>query len=298
MKIGYFFEPIGLERLTSNRFAPFMERNLPDQPFDPQRSPGFQFQNDHSDNHGIWTLGVFRPRTDNWGDAVANTGDWSVDGRLTWMPFYDEESGGRYYMHLGTAHSYRRTSDRTISFRAQPEARLGAATPNVPFFIDTGNITALDYQLHEVEFAWSLGSLYLQSEYFWIPVGQIDAPSLLFTGWYAQAGYFLTGEHRPFRRETATFDRVMPHTEFFRVRTRQGVAQGWGAWEVAARLSHLNLTDANIGGGRLTDFTVGLNWYLTPYTRITTNYVHAFLDPAASSRTNTDIFGMRFQYEY
>ena len=298
LKIGNFFEPIGLERLTSNRFAPFMERNLPDQPYDPQRSPGAAIQNTHSDNHGLWTLGVFRPHTDNYGDGVTDSGDFAVDGRFTWMPYYNEESGGRYYMHLGTAHSYRRTNDHTISFRAQPEARVGAATPNVPFFIDTGDIASDSYQLHEIEFACSMGSLYVQGEVFLTPVQQIAGPNLLFTGWYAQAGYYLAGEHRPVRRETATFDRVQPFTEFFRVRTRQGVAKGWGAWEVAARVSQADLTDANIGGGKLTDLTVGLNWYLTPYMRFTSNYVHAFLNPAAASHTGADIFGMRMQYDF
>ena len=298
LKIGNFFEPIGLERLTSNRFAPFMERNLPDQPYDPQRSPGIQFHNTHHDNHGVWTLGVFRPRIDNFGDGVADAGDWAVDGRFTVLPWYDEESGGRYYMHFGTANSYRRTTDNMISFRAQPEARLGASTPNVPFFVDTGNIAANAYRLHNVEFACSLGSLYLQGEYFLVPVDQLSGANLLFTGWYVQSGYFLTGEHRPFRRETATFDRVQPFTEFFRVRTRQGVQQGMGAWEIATRISQVDLTDANIGGGKLIDLTIGLNWYLTPYMRITSNYVHAFLDPAVTSRTGADIFGIRMQYEF
>ncbi|MGC3972433.1 MAG: porin [Pirellulales bacterium] len=298
LKIGNFFEPIGLERLTSNRFAPFMERNLPDQPFDPQRSPGAALQNTHSNNHGLWTLGVFRPRSDNWGSGVSDTGDWAVDGRLTWLPYYDEESDGRYYMHVGTAHSYRRTVDHQISFRAEPEARVGAADPNVPFFVDTGTIIAGEYGLHEVEFACSMGSVYVQAEYFWTPVYQLGGPRLDFTGWYAQAGWFLTGEHRPFRRETATFDRVQPFNEFFRVRTRQGIGQGSGAWEVAIRLSQLDLTDENIGGGTLTDLTVGLNWYLTPYMRMTANYIHAFLDPATGGNVGADIFGTRMQYDF
>jgi phosphate-selective porin OprO/OprP len=241
---------------------------------------------------------VFRPRIDPFGDEVTDIGDWAVDGRFTWMPFYDEESGGRYYMHLGTAHSYRGTTNHVVSFRAQPEARLGAATPNVPFFVDTGEITSSQFSLHEIEFAWSMGSLYLQGEYFLAPVNQTGGPNPNFRGWYAQAGYFLTGEHRPFRRETGTFDRVMPFTEFFRVRTRQGVRQGCGAWEIAARISHLDLSSANIEGGRLTDFTVGLNWYLTPYMRITTNYVHPVLDRDNFARNGAEIFGSRIQYEF
>lgn len=298
LKIGNFFEPIGLERLTSNRFAPFLERNLPDQPFDPQRNPGIAIQNEYGNQRGLYTLGVFRPRIDAYDDAVTDTGDWAFDGRFTFMPFYDEASGGRYYMHLGTAHSYRRTTNHTISFAAQPEARLGASVPNVPFFIATGDIDAVDYLIHEVEFAWSLGSVYLQAEYFWLPVGRINGPDLMFTGWYAQIGWYLTGEHRPFRRETGTFDRVLPFTEFFRARTRQGVVQGCGAWELAARISQCDLTDRDVGGGKLTDLTVGLNWYLTPYMRLQTNYIHAFLDPAAASNTGADIIGTRMQYDF
>jgi phosphate-selective porin OprO/OprP len=298
LKVGNFFEPFGLERLTSNRYAPFLERNLPDQPFDPSRNPGVQFSSNYAEKRGLWAIGGFRGRNDNFGDAAADAGDYAVTGRITWLPYYDEASGGRYYMHWGTAHSYRRTANHTTFFQAQPEARLGADTVNVPFFVNTNLIAADNVSLHEVEFAASFGRCYVQSEYFLTSVDQLAGPQLWFTGWYAQAGWFLTGEHRPYRRDTATFDRVMPFSEFFRVRTKRGIARGPGAWELAARISHLDLTSANIGGGRLTDLTVGLNWYLTPYTKVQMNYVRAFLDPAASGRTGADIFGMRFHYDF
>jgi phosphate-selective porin OprO/OprP len=298
-KFGNFFEPFGLERLTSNRFSPFMERNLPDQPFDPQRNPGIQAMNQFADERGTWALGVFRPRTDNFGDATSFRGDWAITGRITWTPWYDEESEGRYYAHIGTAHSYRRTPFDTVTFAAQPEARLGASLPNVPFFVNTGAIQSDAYTLHGFEAAASMGSVYVQSEYFLVPVDQVAGPQLWFHGCYAQMGWFLTGEHRPYRRDTAVFDRVQPHSEFFRVRGRGGrIIQGPGAWEIAARISHLDLTSANIGGGNLTDLTVGVNWYMTPYLRFTTNYVHAFVDPAAATRSGADVFGMRLGYEF
>lgn len=298
LKIGNFFEPFGFERLTSNRFTTFLERNLPDQPFDPSRNPGVQISNNYAEKRGLWALGGFRGRNDNFGDAVADAGDYSVTGRITWLPYYDEASGGRYYMHWGTAHSYRRTADHSTFYQAQPEARLGADVVNVPFFVNTGTIGADNVTLHEVEFAASFGRTYLQAEYFLTSVDQLGGPHLLFTGWYAETGVFLTGEHRPYRRETATFDRVSPFSEFFRVRTKRGIARGPGAWELSARISHLDLTSGNIGGGRLTDLTAGLNWYLTPYTKFTMNYIHAFLDPAAASRSGADIFGMRFHYDF
>jgi hypothetical protein len=60
------------------------------------------------------------------------------------------------------------------------------------------------------------------------------------------------------------------------------------------RLSHLDLTDKGIEGGRLTDLTVGLNWYMTTYLRFTSNYIHAFLDNPTQGNSGTDIFAMRF----
>jgi phosphate-selective porin OprO/OprP len=298
VKVGNFFEPFGLERLTSNRYAPFMERNLPDQPFDPQRNPGIQASNQFTDLRGTSAIGAFRTRTDNFADSVTTVGGQSVTGRLTGLPYYDEPSGGRYYAHFGTAFSYRSTANQQVQFEAQPEARLGAAIPNVPFFVNTGTISARAFQLYGLETVASFGSLWVQSELYCVPVDRLDGPSPTFYGWYAQSGYFLTGEHKPYRRETATIDRVQPLGEFFRVRTNRGIATGYGAWEVATRVSHLDLNSQGIAGGRLTDFTVGLNWYLNPYLRVTSNYVHAFLDSPTNGVSGTDIFGMRMQFEY
>ena len=73
---------------------------------------------------------------------------------------------------------------------------------------------------------------------------------------------------------------------------------GWGAWEIAARLSHIDGNDENILGRELTDVTFGLNWYLTPYMRMMTNYIHAFLDDPVIGESDADILGMRIQYDF
>ena len=298
VKAGNFFEPFGLERLTSNRFAPLMERNLPDQPFDPQRNPGIQAMNQWDDDHGTWALGYFGSHSDLFADSTSFKSTSALTGRITWMPYYDEPSGGRYYTHLGVAGSLRHTVDDTVAFRAQPEARLGAAIPNIPFFVDTGTLQARSYELWGVEFAQSVGSWWVQSEMFLVPVDRLNGPNVFFSGWYAQTGYFFTGEHRPFRRQTATFDRVQPFEEFFRVRSGRGVMSGKGAWEGVLRVSGLDLSDKDVQGGNLVDLTVGVNWYLNPFMRVTSNYVHAFLRSPVNGRSDADLFGTRVQYEF
>ena len=68
------------------------------------------------------------------------------------------------------------------------------------------------------------------------------------------------------------------------------------AWEVALRLSQIDLNNQDIVGGRLTDLTAGLNWYLTPYQRMKFNYILAHLDRGISS--DTSIFGLRFDSDF
>ena len=85
-----------------------------------------------------------------------------------------------------------------------------------------------------------------------------------------------------------------PYSDFFRVRGNRGVAMGPGAWEVAARVSTLNLSDRNIQGGQLTDITFGVNWYLNFQTKLMFNYVHAFLNQQ-NTASNADVLVTRAQ---
>ena len=48
--------------------------------------------------------------------------------------------------------------------------------------------------------------------------------------------------------------------------------KGWGAYEIALRVSSFDLTEIN--KGKLNDITFGLNWYLNSHTRLMYNYVN------------------------
>lgn len=61
-----------------------------------------------------------------------------------------------------------------------------------------------------------------------VPVDRIGGANPEFHAWYLTASYFLTGEHRPYRRRAGIFDRVQPFEEFFRVGTKGGIATGLG----------------------------------------------------------------------
>jgi phosphate-selective porin OprO/OprP len=87
-----------------------------------------------------------------------------------------------------------------------------------------------------------------------------------FDGWYAEGSWVLTGETRGWSTATGSFTSPKPRVNF------SLPGGGWGAWEVAARYSDLNLND-NVGiigsaapaggirGGEQHIAALGLNWY-------------------------------------
>lgn len=274
LRMGYFKEPFSLEEMTSARFITFMERALPSA-FVPARRIGVMAFDTYLDERGTWAIGAFTSELANgsepplWRD---DDGGVAMTARLTFLPWYDEASDGRGLLHTGLAYSYRNIADGNVRFQSRNESSLG------PTIVDTGQITGVpETQMLGVEGAWVYGPLSVQAEYFnvWVPRSRIGTAYL--NGAYVYVSYFLTGEHRPYDRKKGAFDRVRPFTNFFRVRASDGVQTGWGAWEVAYRYSCIDLVDldAGVNGGIADDHTLGLNWYLNPYTRLMFNYVLA-----------------------
>ena len=58
------------------------------------------------------------------------------------------------------------------------------------------------------------------------------------------------------------------------------------------RYSELDLTDANIVGGEMSDWTFGVNWHLHAHARIMLNYIRSSVDTPTDRDLN--IFAMRF----
>lgn len=104
------------------------------------------------------------------------------------------------------------------------------------------------------------------------------------------ASYFLTGEHREYRKPVGAFGRVHPYENCFCVEagespTWERCCFGKGAWELTLRYSNLDLDNAGIEGGQLQDIAVGLNWYLNPNARFMANDILAHRDGVARLAT-------------
>ncbi|HEV2972761.1 MAG TPA: porin [Pirellulales bacterium] len=280
LRIGHFKEPWMLEELTSDEWLEFERRALPDN-FAPARKWGVMAFNYVNENKDLsWYMGTFRDTfSDNSFIERSNEGDWSFCARSVWLPYYDEPSDGRYLLHVGTdfrvvgaGGSLTNPTDQK-SFSATEEA----LTLNP--FTNTGNVNCLSYEEYDAELAMINGPFSVSGEATWVTLNDVSTVtgattgrSATYKGAYIQASYFLTGENRGYDREAKRFSTVKPYEPFFRVRTCDGVCMGKGAWEIAARLSYIDMNSvvsagsgaqpAPIKGGEMTDTTLGVNWYL------------------------------------
>jgi phosphate-selective porin OprO/OprP len=305
-------------------FLTFMEKTPATQAFTPSRNFGVMIW-DNCDPcwDTTWFAGLFRADSP---DSPANTGlwrsdnnDWSFASRLAWLPFYDEPSKGRYLTHLGGSYSFRHigglTSGATYNQNVAYNTLNGLAEFSKRAWVGSqGPIgfgaEADSNQWNQIngEFLVIWGAASVQSEYFQVLMNSGET----YQGGYGFVSYFLTGESRGYRKENKTIDRVTPYEPFFWVDACKGHVCGWGAWEVAAGYSWVDLEDghdiiattpANVTNRRRGfnhDFVVGLNWYQNPWARMTFNYEHDILDFVDSDvpDANSNTFGMRWQVDW
>jgi len=253
--VGNFKEPFSFEQVTSDSAVTFLERSLVDV-FAPSRHIGLAAQTSGAN----WSLtgGVFGERPE---DDVPSEGDEGYDltGRATWAPWWDV---GRV-LHLGAAVRRHEPLDSTNSLRfaSRPETNITNAQ-----LVDTGVLAGTDDFLSyglEAAGAWQAWSL--QSEYIATDVNRSGAADVDLSGWYVLASWILTAETRPYKVNEGVFDRIVPASI-----VGQG---GIGAWELALRLSNLDLNDGPLVGGEQRNVTVGLNWHLTPNVKLQANYI-------------------------
>ena len=290
--VGHFKEPFSFDELTSSRYFSLLERALPNV-FAPSRRLGVASYHVSDDQRMTFAIGTFNSTLiEETGDYQNDNGGQDVTARWTCLPYYDEPSEGRYLVHLGVNYSFQEIADDIVQYRQRPEAHLSSLR-----FVDSGAISASQVQLLSAEAVLVSGPLSLQSEYIASFVNRNNNSNVAFHGAYLLASYFLTGEHRVYDREAAEFDRVKPLSSFVDFTDDGERCRGRGAWEVAARLSYLDLDDENISGGTLQNYTFGLNWHINPYTKFMFNYVRANLDRGGLG-SHADIFAVRAQIDF
>jgi phosphate-selective porin OprO/OprP len=207
-------------------------------------------------------------------------------------------SGPDYSLHLGAgAETLIRpphnlvANTQTLTLSDRPELRIDPTA-----IVSTGAMAGVSgAQVFAAEAAATYGPLFLQGEYYWFDINRKflpNLPNVNFQGGYAEAAFVLTGESRAYLPSSASYGGVIPKNPF------SLTGGGWGAWEIAARFSTVDLNDqlaqANgVAGGRQTIYTAALNWYVNRNVRFMLDYLHGNITKQASPTNFTDV-GAKF----
>ena len=273
LRIGHFKEPLRLEALTSAKYITFIERGLPIA-LSPERNTGAMYHTTFGDRLSLQS-GVFR-EGDIYGNDKVSTNNVNFTSRITYLAI---NNNGKL-LHLGASNSIRKNKEKTFGVSSTAENHLGNKLISVSFK-DVEEIN-----IFGGEIAYVNNSLSVQAEYLQTTVVEIVEKELI--SYYGQISYFLTGESRPYKNSLSGFGRVKPNNNYGE--------NGWGAFEVAARVSQMDLSSA--ASGILNDISLGLNWYLNPNTRVMINYVSGEMTDYEGRITKENSVMMRVQIDF
>ncbi|MGH0030825.1 MAG: OprO/OprP family phosphate-selective porin [Myxococcota bacterium] len=256
IRVGNQIAPMGLEQQASSNHVVFVERSLAE-----ALSPGFQTgasirrtgRLELPWGRSAWSLkgGVFVPPMNRAGEDLRKSEHTSLVGRATFAPLSEE----RRHVHLGASFEYRDVRDGQYRYLVRPESKL------LPVMLNTSRLRNVSQATTwGVEAAWVWGPVSMEGQYLRADVARKATADPTFDGFSGQVSWFVTGESRPYSRSRGAFTLIRPERR-------------WGAVELAARFSGLDLNDAGVRGGRAQDLTLAVNWYLLKNARLGFDFI-------------------------
>lgn len=317
VRAGHFETFQSLEQITSSRHIMFLERAQMNDGFGHGRRLGGAIGFDQGDF--LFRAGLFNDTI----NADFNNDEWLVGARAVWAP-----KMGSNQLHFGVNYQHREFSNSALNFRYRARPFLQTTDQR---FVDTNTFAAGSDDVFGVEAAGVFGSLHLAAEAQWVKpktygttrvftngetsgagvTGRLtDDPT--FMSYYLEAGYWLTGETRGYKKG-----------EWDRTKVKNGFDKGgWGAVGINVRYDYLDLSDAvlrtgGVGtstsrGGKQTGYLASIIWQPIDYVRITTQYARANIEggplastivpvstsPVQEREYDVDTFAMRVAFDF
>ena len=280
---GHYKRPFGLNELTSSRFITFTSRAPSSDAFAPGRDSGIMWGRNFMEGDRIYfAVGTFF-NTDSQGFA-SGQGGWGFTLRIAGLAI--ENADRDMILSLGFSFSWQNLRQ----------------TGGVSYFVSAGSsfadallggfIAAEDELRYAFEVAFRMKSIHAQAEFFWATpsvVGGGDDPTL--SGFYAQVGWFITGESRTFKKKGMVWSRTSPKANFW---TGDG---GRGAMEVAIRWDSTDFNDSGFDGGELDQLSVSFNWYWNPNARMMVS-VYVNDGSQGGDDASLNVLVIRWQFDF
>ena len=271
---GYLSVPFTLDQATANVDYMFMEHPIPQALAiavvggDSRSAVGLRA----SDDRGWIGAYVTGPKA-----GTSHTTSEQLGGTLRGA--YQVVQTPEATLHLGAdaARMFKSPGTHSVNLSIEPELSID---PTAAYGLTLGNAAnpLTSAGVYGVEAAGGYRSLFFQGEYFLMTFDRTGLPRAVFNGGYLQTSWTMTGEHRPYNPDSGAYGRITPASPLSMANG------GYGAWELAARVSTMDLRDhfvagaqnttAAVDGGTALMYTLGLNWYPNNNLMFRLNYLH------------------------
>lgn len=216
------------------------------------------------------------------GDGATFDEQLGYVGRVAFVPF----KGYDWLVHVGVNASLVAQPAQTalagaypITIQDRPELRVDGTQ-----LVSSGAIDSSGARHYGLELAAQKQNLLIQGEYFDIALDRRNRAANVsdpkFTGWYVEGGWVLTGEARKYNAANFAFDAPAIDNPF------DPKAGKWGAWELVARYSVLDLNHHEystvaadrVRGGLQEIASAGINWFPNSVTKFSLDYLDVDVD--------------------
>jgi phosphate-selective porin OprO and OprP len=292
VRVGKFKTPFGIERLQSASDLRFVERGLPNN-LVPNRDLGIQLHGDvlgGTLNYAVGLFnGVLEGGSSEASNDVENNTDKDLAARLFAQPFLNSDNFYLRGLGLGISATY-------------VDQRADALAPLLPAYRSPGQISVFNYrsgsngtfsdgqrlrwspQLHYYAGPWGVlaETVNVDQEVSRIVGGVRRHDTLSHDAWQLALNYVLTGED-------ASYKEIKPKAPW------APGSEGWGAWELVARVGELDIDDATFTGGNTSfadpnvaisnesAWSLGVNWYLNRNIKWSFDYEQTDFEGGASA---------------
>ncbi len=272
LDIGKQKQPFALEMLGLSLLNSQQERIL--SPFFVTRSIGVRLSGPLADDRMTWAAGWFN----DWIETGASFGDNANDyvGRVTGLVMASPDNTD--YLHLGLGFRRVGPDSGIIRMSGRPESNV------TDKYVDTGDFAADFAGELSIEAIWNRGPFNVIAEHIVSRAEAPDSGNPHFSGSYLMLSWTVTGESRRYNRAVGGASGITP-------------THRYGAVELVARYSHVDLNDAAIDGGVLDKLHFGVNWWTSRQWKVGVSYGDADLD-RDGIRGNTRMLLFRLQWFY
>lgn len=269
-RVGFHYEPFGNARVGTTNYR-FMTNASADRALGNKRKLGLSYSYNQKWLNimaGIFSDGdIEKSKPFNQGYALV--------GKVVGRPWMEEKR----VLHLGFAPRFSSSNDE-FTFTAGAPTDLLAKNDNIIAEAVVGKV--INQWKLDAELIFLYDKWYLQGQYFLAHLNRFGTDNYNAKAGYVQAGYMILGAKHNYNAKTGMIVNPAPKS-----------------LEVLVRYDNVNLNNAGIYGGRMSDISVGMNYFINKFVAAKINYTRMMPGKTALSVTEDyDVFQARIQFSF